>query len=36
MGLLGPKEILARPVTAGLIVMNGCHSAQGEPCRAPA
>jgi CHAT domain-containing protein/tetratricopeptide (TPR) repeat protein len=30
MGLLGPKEILARPVSASLIVMNGCHSAQGE------
>jgi CHAT domain-containing protein len=33
MGLLGPKEIVARPVTAGLIVMNGCHSAQGEPLK---
>ncbi len=30
MGLLGPKEIVARPVSSSLIVMNGCHSAQGE------
>jgi CHAT domain-containing protein/Tfp pilus assembly protein PilF len=30
MGLLGPKEIVARPVTAKLVVMDGCHSAQGE------
>lgn len=30
MGLLGPKEILARPVSSSLIVMNGCHSSQGE------
>ncbi len=30
MGLLGPKEIVARPVTASLVVMDGCHSAQGE------
>jgi CHAT domain-containing protein len=30
MGLLGPKEIVARPVHSSLIVMDGCHSAQGE------
>jgi CHAT domain-containing protein len=30
MGLLGPTEIVAHPLTAGLVVMNGCHSAQGE------
>jgi tetratricopeptide (TPR) repeat protein len=30
MGVLGPKEILARPVSSSLVVMNGCHSAQGE------
>jgi CHAT domain-containing protein len=30
IGLLGPKEIVARPVTARLVVMDGCHSAQGE------
>jgi CHAT domain-containing protein/tetratricopeptide (TPR) repeat protein len=30
VGLLGPKQIAARPVLASLIVMNGCHSAQGE------
>jgi tetratricopeptide (TPR) repeat protein len=30
MGLLGPREILARPVSSSLVVMNGCHSAQGE------
>jgi CHAT domain-containing protein len=30
MGLLGPKDIVARPVTARLVVMDGCHSAQGE------
>lgn len=30
MGLLGPKEIVARPVTARLVVMDGCHSAQAE------
>jgi CHAT domain-containing protein/tetratricopeptide (TPR) repeat protein len=30
MELLGPKEIVAHPVSASLIVMNGCHSAQGE------
>ncbi len=30
LGLLGPKDILARPVTAELVVLNGCHSAQGQ------
>ncbi len=30
MGLLGPKEIVARPVAASLVVMDGCHSGQGE------
>lgn len=30
MDLLGPRQILARPVSSSLVVMNGCHSAQGE------
>ncbi len=30
MELLGPREILARSVAADLVVMNGCHSEQGE------
>jgi CHAT domain-containing protein len=30
MGLMGPTEILARSVTASLVVLNGCHSAQSE------
>lgn len=30
MGLLGPKEIVAHPVSAKLVVMDGCHSAQGD------
>jgi CHAT domain-containing protein len=30
MDLLGPQEILARPVPADLVVMNGCHSSQSE------
>ncbi|HZL55620.1 MAG TPA: CHAT domain-containing protein [Bryobacteraceae bacterium] len=30
MGLLGPRDIVARPVASALVVMNGCHSAQGE------
>ena len=30
MELLGPREILARSISADLVVMNGCHSAQGE------
>ena len=29
MELLGSNEILARPVKVALVVMNGCHSAQG-------
>lgn len=27
---LGPMEIVARPVAASLVVVNGCHSEQGE------
>jgi hypothetical protein len=30
MGFLGPAEIVAHPVSPALIVMNGCHSAQGD------
>jgi CHAT domain-containing protein len=30
MGLLGPKEIVARRVTASIVVMDGCHSSQGD------
>lgn len=30
IGLLGPKEIAARRIAGSLVVMNGCHSAQGE------
>lgn len=30
LGLLGPKDIAARPLAGSLVVMNGCHSAQGE------
>lgn len=30
MGLLGPAEIVAHPVSTALVVLNGCHSAQGE------
>jgi CHAT domain-containing protein len=30
MGLIGTKEILARPAPADLVVMNGCHSGQSE------
>ena len=30
IGLLGPKEIAARPVAGPLVVMDGCHSAQGD------
>lgn len=30
MGLMGPTEIVAHPVSAGLVVLNGCHSGQGE------
>jgi CHAT domain-containing protein/tetratricopeptide (TPR) repeat protein len=29
MGLMGPAEIVARPLTPRLVVMNGCHSGQG-------
>ncbi len=30
MGLMGPTEIAAHPVSARLVVLNGCHSAQGD------
>jgi len=30
MGLLGPAEIVARPLSPHLVVLNGCHSGQGE------
>lgn len=30
MGLMGPLEIMSHPVTARLVVLNGCHSAQGR------
>ena len=30
MGFLGPKEIVAHAASPRLIVLNGCHSAQGE------
>jgi CHAT domain-containing protein len=30
IGLMGPAEIVARPVKAGLVVLNGCHSGQAE------
>ena len=30
IGLLGPEAIEARRLTGSLVVMNGCHSAQGE------
>ncbi len=30
MGLLGPREIVARATGTQLVVMDGCHSAQGE------
>jgi len=30
MGLMGPTEILAHPVTASLVVLNGCYSARGR------
>jgi tetratricopeptide (TPR) repeat protein len=29
VGLLGPTEIVAHPVKVQLVVLNGCHSAQG-------
>ncbi len=30
MGLLGPKDIVARSIGTKLVVMNGCHSSQGQ------
>ncbi len=30
MTLMGPAEIVARPVSADLVVLNGCHSAEGD------
>ena len=30
MGLMGPTEIVAHPVSAALVVLNGCHSGQGD------
>ncbi len=30
MGVMGPAEIVARRVSASLVVLNGCHSAQSE------
>jgi CHAT domain-containing protein len=30
MGLLGPAEIVAHPIAPCLVVLNGCHSDQGE------
>jgi tetratricopeptide (TPR) repeat protein len=30
MGFMGPAEIAAHPLTPGLVVLNGCHSGQGE------
>jgi hypothetical protein len=30
MELMGPAEIVTRPVSADLVVLNGCHSSQGE------
>lgn len=30
MGLMGPKEIAAHRIAGSLVVMNGCHSGQGE------
>jgi len=30
MQLMGPVEVAARPVAPGLVVLNGCHSAEGE------
>ena len=30
IGLMGPKDIAARSLSGTLVVMNGCHSAQGE------
>jgi CHAT domain-containing protein/tetratricopeptide (TPR) repeat protein len=30
IGLMGPEDIAARRVAGSLVVMNGCHSAQGD------
>jgi CHAT domain-containing protein len=30
MGFMGPAEIVAHPVTPDVVVLNGCHSSQGE------
>jgi len=30
MGFLGPREVVAQHVTAELVVLNGCHSGQGQ------
>jgi CHAT domain-containing protein/tetratricopeptide (TPR) repeat protein len=30
MELMGPAEIVAHPIGASLVVLNGCHSGQGE------
>jgi CHAT domain-containing protein len=30
IGLMGPAEIIARPVAASLVVLNACHSGQGD------
>jgi tetratricopeptide (TPR) repeat protein len=30
MGLLGPAEIVSHPTAPSLVVLNGCHSDQGE------
>jgi CHAT domain-containing protein len=30
MGLMGPTEIVAHSVSASLVVLNGCHSGQGD------
>lgn len=30
LGVIGPRQILARPVTANLVVLDGCDSAQGS------
>ena len=30
LGLMGPTEIQARPITASLVVLDGCHSAASE------
>lgn len=30
IGLMGPKDIAARRIGGSLVVMDGCHSAQGE------